>query len=197
MATKFSKKKLKWFLKNYERLTRKELAQIMSMHPKSISRMYNKLIKKGIDNYYTNSRRPRKERSLEQTEIIIKIYAEQHCGAKNMELLLRKRYNINVPHNYIHKGLMSNEMAKEDKKKQKQRSYRPYAREHSNSAWHTDYKWIECDQCWLIAYIDDHSRFITAYGMFSEATTENALRILKIGIQLYGKPREIITDKGT
>ena len=190
------KKKLKWFLRNNKRLTKKELGIIMGLHTKSIPRTYKKLIERGIDNYYRINGSPRKERPLKWTELIIQVYAEQHCGAKNMEIMLRKRYNVNVPHNYIHKVHMSNEMAKEDKKKQKHRSYRPYAREHSNSAWHTDYKWVENTQCWLIAYIDDHSRFITAYGMFNEATTESALKILNIGIKLYGKPREIITDKG-
>ncbi len=196
MATRFSKKKLKWFLRNYGRLTRKELSQIMGLHIKSLSRAYKKVITKGVNNYYSPDGPKRKERPLEWTELILKEYAVQHCGAKNMELILRKRYNLRIPHNYIHKVLMSNEMAREDKKKQKQRKTKPYVRGHSNSAWHTDYKWIENTQSWLIAYIDDHSRFITAYGMFSEATTENALRILKIGIQLYEKPREIITDKG-
>ena len=196
MTTKLSKRKLKWLLSNYNRLNRTDIAVVLKVHPNSISRMYNELFNVSVDGYYKKIGRPRKERPLEWTEFIIQIYAEQHCGAKNMEFLLRKRYNLCIPHNYIHKVLMNNEMAREDKKKQKQRSYRPYAREYSNSAWHTDYKWIEHDQCWLIAYIDDHSRFISAYGMFNEATTENALIILKIGIQLYGKPREIITDKG-
>ena len=196
MADKYSKRKLNWFLKHYKKLNRKELALVMNMHVKSVSRLYKKLVKKGISNYYSKSGRPKKQRPEEWKNIISEVYEEQRCSAKIMEKIVDKYYKIHIPHNYIHKLLLNNEMAKEDRKKQKQRTYKKYARKHSNSAWHTDYKWIEDKQKWLIAYIDDHSRFITAYGMFDNATTQNALRLLKIGITLYGQPREIITDKG-
>jgi len=197
MAKNYSKRKLIWFVKYYKKLSKKELAVIMKMHVKSVSRLYKKLIKKGIDSYYKNSGRPIKQRPVEWRKIISEVYEEQRCGAKIMEKIVDKHFKMHIPHNYIHKMLLNNEMAKEDKKKQKQRSYKLYTRKNSNSAWHTDYKWIEDKQKWLIAYIDDHSRFITAYGMFDNATTENALRLLKIAIILYGQPREIITDKGT
>jgi hypothetical protein len=32
---------------------------------------------------------------------------------------------------------------------------------------------------WLIAYLDDASRFIVGYGVFDEATTENAISYWK------------------
>lgn len=197
MAKNYSKRKLIWFVKYYKKLSKKELAVIMKIHVKSVSRLYKRLIKKGIDDYYFRIGRPRKQRPEEWKKIISEVYEEQRCGAKIMEKVIDKHYKIHIPHNYIHKLLLNNEMAKEDKEKQKQRTYKLYARQHSNSAWHTDYKWIEDRQKWLIAYIDDHSRFITAYGMFDNATTENALILLKISIILYGPPREIITDKGT
>jgi hypothetical protein len=48
--------------------------------------------------------------------------------------------------------------------------------------WHTDWYLIEADRWrekWLIAYMDDASRFIAGYGIFDEATTENATSVLK------------------
>lgn len=197
MASKnISKKKLKWFLRNYNNVTKQELAFVMGMHIKSLVRIHKKLSERGIDSYYKQRGCPPKERPLEWKILIHSVYKEQHCGAKNMEKILDKHYNVHIPHNYIHKVLLDNNIAMEDKKKQKQRKLKSYVRLHSNTAWHTDYKWIESEQKWLISYIDDHSRFITAYGMFKEATTENALFLLGIAIVLYGKPREIITDKG-
>lgn len=199
MAKRFTQKKLKWFIKSYESKTQtpKELAVIMSIHKKSVSRVYKMVKAKGVAGYYAATGRPVKERPSSWKDIISKVYEEQHCGAKNMEQILDKHYKIHIPHNYIHNVLKGLEMAKEDKKKQKQRKIRPYARHHSNSAWHVDYKWIEHEQIWLIAYIDDHSRFITGYGTFNEATTANALLLLDIAMKLYGKPREIISDKGS
>ena len=197
MAKKYSKRKLNWFLRYYKKLSKKELSSVMKIHIKSVPRLYKKLVKKGVDNCYSDKGRPKKQRSPEWKQLISEIYEEQRCGAKIMEKIIDKHYKIHIPHNYIHETLLTHEMAKEDKKKQKQRTYKSYERKHSNSAWHTDYKWIESKQKWLIAYIDDHSRFITAYGMFDNATTENALILLKIAIVLYGQPREIITDKGS
>ena len=50
---------------------------------------------------------------------------------------------------------------------------------------------------WLIAYLDDASRFIVGYGIFDEATTENAISILDDCINRYGKPLELLTDHGS
>ena len=40
----------------------------------------------------------------------------------------------------------------------------------------------------IIAYLDDASRLIVGYGVFDEATTENALKVLKEAMNNYGKP---------
>jgi len=45
--------------------------------------------------------------------------------------------------------------------------------------------------------MDDASRFITCYGVFDSATTENTIKALKKGFAEYGIPDEILTDHGT
>ena len=45
--------------------------------------------------------------------------------------------------------------------------------------------------------MDDASRFITCYGVFDSATTENTIKVLKMGFAEYGVPDEILTDHGT
>ena len=50
---------------------------------------------------------------------------------------------------------------------------------------------------WLIAYLDDASRFIVGYGLFAEATSERAIEVLKEAIKRYGRPASILTDRGT
>jgi putative transposase len=44
--------------------------------------------------------------------------------------------------------------------------------------------------------MDDASRYITSYGVFKEATTQNTLTVLKQAIAHYGCPDEILTDRG-
>jgi len=41
------------------------------------------------------------------------------------------------------------------------------------------------------------SRFIVEIKEYERATTENTIEAIKIGIERYGKPREVITDHGT
>ena len=49
----------------------------------------------------------------------------------------------------------------------------------------------------VIAYIDDHSRFVTGYGMFDNGLTVHVMDVLRTAISSYGKPRQVITDHGT
>ena len=64
------------------------------------------------------------------------------------------------------------------------------------SLWHMDWKQLSTGE-WFLAIMDDASRFIVAYGVFTEATTENTLTVLKQAIAQYGCPDEILTDRGT
>ncbi len=45
--------------------------------------------------------------------------------------------------------------------------------------------------------MDDASRLITGYGVFDEATSENAIKVIKEAMNNYGKPESILTDRGT
>jgi putative transposase len=85
--------------------------------------------------------------------------------------------------------------AKEEKSKRKRKKWIRYERKHSMSLWHTD--WFFYNGKWIIAYLDDASRLIVGYGVFDEATTDNALQVLKEAIDNYGKPESILTDRGT
>ena len=46
-------------------------------------------------------------------------------------------------------------------------------------------------------YQDDASRFITGWGIFEHATTENALAVLEEAVKRHGKPASILTDHGS
>lgn len=65
-----------------------------------------------------------------------------------------------------------------------------------NMLWHTD--WTQCPftGAYLIAFIDDYSRFIVHAEYFSNATTENTLIAFALAIKRHGKPDAIITDNG-
>lgn len=87
----------------------------------------------------------------------------------------------------------------EQPRKKMRRKWIRYEREHSNSLWHTD--WHEIDDLrWkgkqLIAFEDDASRFITGYGVFDSANSENSTLVLTEAIIQYGRPVAILSDNG-
>jgi putative transposase len=66
-----------------------------------------------------------------------------------------------------------------------------------NMLWHTDWTTCPFTGMQLIAFIDDHSRFIVHAEYFLNATTENTLLAFNAAIQKYGKPGAILSDNGT
>lgn len=50
---------------------------------------------------------------------------------------------------------------------------------------------------YLVAFMDDHSRFIVSYGLHASQSAALVLEVLRAGIASYGAPQEVLTDNGT
>jgi len=50
---------------------------------------------------------------------------------------------------------------------------------------------------WMISYLDDHSRFIPGSRIHHNPTAEHAIHLLEASMKRYGKPKQILTDRGT
>ena len=144
-------------------------------------------------------RRPRTYLTEEQKEIIEKAYGECYLGARLLRHHIRKHYRINVPQNKIHHHLLDVRLAKPDPKKQKKRKRCRYERKHSLSLLHAD--WLDHEGVQVIAYEDDASRDILSIGEFTNATTVNAIEVLKeaeaVAAECYGSILAINTDRGS
>lgn len=66
-----------------------------------------------------------------------------------------------------------------------------------NMLWHTDWTMCPFTDKHLIAFIDDHSRYIVHAELFNNPTTENTLLAFQAAIEKHGKPEAILTDNGT
>ena len=49
----------------------------------------------------------------------------------------------------------------------------------------------------MISYLDDHSRFIPGSRIHHNPTAEHAIKLLEASMKRYGKPKQILTDRGT
>lgn len=137
--------------------------------------------------------------TVAEESLILACFDECYLGAVGLETYIENTRGIHIPHNKIHSYLLATHNASECARKKRQRKYCRYERNHSMTIWHTDWKefYQEGERKYLTVYIDDHSRFITCYGVFDMMTTENSIAVLQMGINEYGCPEEIVTDNGS
>jgi transposase InsO family protein len=78
---------------------------------------------------------------------------------------------------------------------------RSFERAKPNQLWQTDlFTFVlkrQNRRVYLVAFLDDHSRFITSYGLHGSQSTPLVIEVVRAGIAAYGVPEEILTDNGT
>lgn len=78
---------------------------------------------------------------------------------------------------------------------------RHFERAKPNQMWQTDlFPFVLKRQnmrVYLVGFMDDHSRFITAYGLHTSQSAALVIETLRAGIGAYGAPQEVLTDNGS
>ena len=76
-----------------------------------------------------------------------------------------------------------------------------FERARPNQLWQTDlFTFVlkrQNRRVYLVAFMDDHSRFIVSYGLHASQSSALVLEVLRSGIASYGSPEEILTDNGS
>lgn len=117
-------------------------------------------------------------------------------GACRIEQLLKQK-GFGISHRQIEKLLLRNNLIIPNIKKQRPRKWVRYELPNPNDMLHTDWSYDPFTQKQLSVYIDDRTRFITSFGLFSSASAENSIALLKSSIVEYGKPKSVMTDHGS
>lgn len=86
----------------------------------------------------------------------------------------------------------------------KRRRNRPAAkrffeRANPNELWQSDIMSFMLKgqyRVYLIAFLDDHSRFIVGWGLYRFQTSANVLEVFRAAIEKHGMPKEVLTDNG-
>jgi transposase InsO family protein len=77
---------------------------------------------------------------------------------------------------------------------------RRFERAKPNQLWQTDLFTFmlkrQNRRVYLVAFLDDHSRFIVSFGLTASASTAFVIEVLEAAITSYGPPEEILTDNG-
>jgi transposase InsO family protein len=78
---------------------------------------------------------------------------------------------------------------------------RRFERTRPNQLWQTDlFTFVlkrQNRRVYLVAFMDDHSRFLVSYGLHASQSTALVLEVLRAGLTNYGPPEEILTDNGS
>ncbi len=186
-----------WVLKKGESID--EVANTFKVSQRRIQQLVKQYKETGEYPVLNQKRRPKTYLSEEQRKIIKQAYSESYFGARLLRYHIKKRYKQNIPQNKIHEYLLEVGIAKPDPKKQKKRKRCRYERKHSLSLIHAD--WLEYEEKQVIGYEDDASRKILSIGEFNNATTDNAIEVLKVAEQeaeeFNGLIQSINTDRGS
>lgn len=123
------------------------------------------------------------------------LWAKRRLGVHKMWVALQEK-GFGVSERQLQKVYKKYSLKMNSRSRPSQIKFVKYEWPMPNALWHTD--WTECPftGMQLIAFLDDHSRFIVHAEYFSNATTENTLLAFTAAIKRYGKPEHILTDNG-
>jgi len=106
-------------------------------------------------------------------------------------------YFPNLSHKAINKILNKYNLTKPNENRKKRIKYIRWQREHPNSLWQMDISDQKIAGMYLLAVIDDCSRYCLALIPLNNISTAIITNCLDKLIKVHGKPREILTDNGS
>ena len=119
-------------------------------------------------------------------------------GVLRTAISLRKARDIS--HVCVYRIMEENGLVIPSAAKSRRRKWVRYERKHSNSMWYTDWHVMKDPRMrglHLITFLDDASRCATGAELFKEATSENAVAVLRQAIARFGAPATILSDNGS
>lgn len=199
---KLNDKRIRWICRHVadiDDITTNNAANINSISVRRVQQLVKYYKEHRAYPVLNTKRRPMTYLTEEQKQIIEKAYNECFLGARLLRYHIKRYYGQNIPHNKIHQYLLKRGLAKPNPRKQKKRKRCRYERKHSLSLVHAD--WLDHEGVQVIAYQDDASRKILSIGEFTNATTDNAIIVLKkveeLATCFSGGILAINTDRGS
>lgn len=195
---KLTFKKRAWIVKQYKKgISGTKLSLAQGVHRSAIYQIIDKYKQYGWDGL-KDHKTGRPEMILNQNAVIIILDLRKRYsyGPCRIEQIL-KRKGFAISHRQIEKVLIRNGLVIANPKKQKSRKWVRYQLPNPNDLWHTDWTFDPFTGKQLSVYIDDRTRLITSFGLFTGATANNSIALLRSGIAEHGKPKAVMTDHGS
>ena len=134
--------------------------------------------------------------SQEEVQLVLDAHQLEKVGVLHTAISLR-RAGHNISYRQIYRIMKENGLVVPSEAKSRKRKWVRYERKHSNSMWHTDWHVMKdprMKRLHLITFLDDASRCVTGAGLFTQATSENAVVVLQQATGQFGTPATILSD---
>jgi len=153
--------------------------------------------KYGWDGLTYKSRAPRNpKRTPDQVKSMILTLRSQYGWNKRKIKVILEERGINISESTIYRILRAAGMVNTHHKPYRRHKYIRWERSRPNELWQMDIKEIERGNLYLIAIIDDYSRFVVNARFTRRATEEAVIYVLDEAIRMHGVPENILTDNG-
>jgi len=129
-------------------------------------------------------------------DYVVQIRKTTDWGAIRLKAFFEKE-GFSVSSFQINKIIKKESSLRRKMGKRAKPKYVRYEAENCDDLWHTDWSQDPHSGKKLLVYQDDKSRFIVYAGLFDEATAENSAIGLQKAIDVYGAPKQIVSDNGS
>jgi len=121
-------------------------------------------------------------------------------GPRRISDVLKRFFFMRTSPATVHKTLAARGLVKRAPVKAEKNPSKPrfFERARPNQLWQSDILTIRLGghNAYLIGFIDDYSRYMTALGLYRSQTAEHVLETYRRAVADYGVPKEVLTDNG-
>jgi len=190
--------KEKWIVRKYlAGMPLKTIAAHQQIHIQTAYKKVQNYKKLGKESFIIQPIGRQKDSISKNFNVVVNdCWQKFQCGSVKLHKILSMK-GFGVSQRKIQQIMDENNLTAPCPKRRGQRKYCSYRWPSCTMVLHAD--WTHCPITGkdLIAFIDDHSRFIIGSGLYYGATTENTLHCLYRILFEYGIPYAIITDRGS
>ncbi len=143
--------------------------------------------------------RPRLPSPVREQIVALK-QANQTWGVKRIAQVLRRWFLMEASPETVRQTLHKEELMTPTVKRPKRNPSKPrfFERATPNQMWQSD---IFCfrlggNNAYLIAFMDDYSRFIVGIDLFRSQTAQSVIEVYRRAAAEFGVPKEMLTDNG-
>ena len=121
-------------------------------------------------------------------------------GVPRITQWLRRAKLLPVTEHQVAKALKEADLVpRKPKKRKRAEVVRRFERSEPNQLWQVDitmWTMAKGQKVYLIAFMDDHSRYVVGWGLYASQSSSQVLEVLRNAIGQYGHPKEILSDQG-